>query len=367
MKAKPMRTKRKVNLMVKLRIGVVGTGNIFRFAHLPAWLANPETEIVAVCDAYRAGAQKVADEHGIPDVYEDYSELIARDDIDVVNVCTPNLYHSEVSVAALQAGKHVFCEKPDAINPAEAVKMAEAAKASGKVLMVMRNNRYRPVSRFLKSYVENGHMGEVYAGRCGWVRRRGIPGKGGWFTTKALSGGGPLIDLGVHMIDLAIWIMGNPKPVAVSGSVYTKFAHDDKSDSEHSAFGSKQANGTFDVEDLATGYIRFENGATLQVECSWASNIGEESRFVELRGTKAGFSLVNDDLKLFTEIEGTLCDVIPHVPRDSGGHKNNIYHFVDVVRGRAEPIFVPQQGVDVIKILSAIYESAQTGREVRLD
>lgn len=353
--------------MNKLRVAAVGTGNIFRSIHLPAWLANPEVELVAVCDAYRPGAQKIADDNGIKDVYDDYREVIARDDVDVINVCTPNLYHSEVAIAALQAGKHVFCEKPDAINPEEAVKMAEAAKASGKVLMVMRNNRYRPVSQFLRSYVDNGHMGEVYTGRCGWLRRRGIPGKGGWFTTKELSGGGPLIDLGVHMIDLAVWIMGNPRPVAVSGSVYTKFADTEQSDSVHSAFGSKQQGGTFDVEDLATGFIRFENGASLQIEFSWASNVETEGRFVELRGTKAGFNLFNDDLKLFTEIDGTLCDIVPKLPKDPGGHKSNINHFVDVVRERTEPIFVPQQGVDMIKILSAIYESAQTGREVRLD
>lgn len=353
--------------MSKLRIAAVGTGNIFRSVHLPAWLANPDVELVAVCDAYRPGAQKIADEHGISDVYDNYHDILARDDIDIINVCTPNLYHSEVAIAALKAGKHVFCEKPDAINPEEAAKMKAAAEESGKVLMVMRNNRFRPVSQFLRSYVENGHMGEVYTGRCGWLRRRGIPGKGGWFTTKELSGGGPLIDLGVHMIDLAIWIMGNPKPVAVSGATYTKFADTDLADSEHSKFGSKQAGGTFDVEDLATGFIRFENGATLQIEVSWASNVEQEGRFVELRGTKAGFSLHNDELKVFTEIDGTLCNVAPQLPKDSGGHKNNVNHFVDVVLGRAEPTFVPEQGVDMIKILSAIYESAETGREVRLD
>ena len=353
--------------MGKLRVAAVGTGNIFRSSHLPVWLSHPEAEVVALCDIDRAKAQKLADANGIKDVYEDYRDVIARDDIDVVDICTSNLYHSEVAIAALKAGKHVFCEKPDAINPQEAAKMAEAAKESGKVLMVMRNNRYRPVSQFLKAYAANGHMGEIYTGRCGWIRRRGIPGKGGWFTTKELSGGGPLIDLGVHMIDLAVWIMGNPKPVAVSGSVYTKFADTDLSDSEHSQFGDKKAGGTFDVEDLATGFIRFENGATLQIEFSWASNIEEECRFVELRGTKAGFNLYNDDLKLFTEIEGTLCNIVPNLPKDPGGHKANILHFMDVLAGRAEPIFMPDQGVDMIHILSAIYESAKLGKEIRLD
>ncbi|MDF2723359.1 MAG: oxidoreductase [Paenibacillus sp.] len=353
--------------MEKLRLAAVGTGGIFKSVHLPAWLAHPEVELVALCDVVREKAQKLADDNGIKDVYTDYRDVVARSDIDVVVICTPNLYHSEVAIAALNAGKHVFCEKPDAVNPEEAIKMAQAAEASGKVLMVMRNNRFRPVSQFLRNYVDKGHMGEVYTGRCGWIRRRGIPGKGGWFTTKELSGGGPLIDLGVHMIDLAIYIMGNPKPVAVSGSTYTKFAGSDISDSVHSGFGSKQAGGTFDVEDLASGYIRFDNGASLQIEVSWASNVEAEGRFVELRGTKAGCNLHNDDLRLFTEIEGTLCNVIPNLPKDGGGHKNNIFHFVEVVRKRAEPIFVPEQGIDMIKILSAIYESAQTGREVRLD
>jgi predicted dehydrogenase len=169
------------------------------------------------------------------------------------------------------------------------------------------------------------------------------------------------------MIDLALWFMGNPKPVAVSGSTYTKFAETELADSEHSAFGSKQAGGVFDVEDLAAGFIRFANGATLQIEFSWASNIEQETRFVELRGTKSGFSLINEDLKLFTEIEGTLCDIQPQIAKKGNGHGDNIHHFVDVVMGRSKPIFEPEQGVDMINILNAIYESAKLGKEVRLD
>ncbi|MBP1993688.1 Gfo/Idh/MocA family protein [Paenibacillus eucommiae] len=350
----------------KLKVGAVGTGSMFKGVHLPAWLLNSDVELVALCDTNIEVAQKIADEQGISDVYEDYRDMLARDDLDIINICTPNLYHSEVAVAALQSGKHVFCEKPDAVSAEEAVKMAEAAKESGKVLMVMRNNRFRSVAQFLKAYVEKGHMGESYTGRCGWIRRRGIPGKGGWFTTKELSGGGPLIDLGVHMIDLAVWFMGNPKPVAVSGAVYTKFAETELSDSEHSEFGSKNAEGIFDVEDLATGFIRFANGATLQIEFSWASNIEQETQFVELRGTKAGFSLNNEELKLFTEIEGTLCNIQPQISRKGNGHGDNIHHFVDVVMGRQEPIFKPEHGVDMIKILSAIYESAKLGKEIQL-
>jgi len=350
----------------KLRVGVVGAGNIFKAVHQPAWAAHPEAEVVAVCDVNPERAKEVAKSMGAEAAYADYKELLQRDDIDAIDICTPNLYHSEIAIAALNAGKHVFCEKPDAVNPEEAQKMADAAAASGKLLMVMRNNRFNPSSQFLKRFIEEGRMGEIYTGRCGWVRRRGIPGKGGWFTTKELSGGGPLIDLGVHFIDLSMWLMGDPKPVAVSGAAYTKFANDEISDSVHSAFGEKKADGTFDVEDLAIGFIRFENGATLQIEFSWASNVGEEMNFIELRGTKSGVSLKNGDLKIFSEAAGQLTDTAPVIKTQVQPHEENIKHFVDCLMGRAEPIIRPEHGVDMIKILTAIYTSAETGREVRL-
>jgi predicted dehydrogenase len=352
----------------KLKLGVVGVGNIFTSAHAKPLLEHPEVEIVAVCDINKERAEKVAKEYGIPSAYEDYRELLQRDDIEVIDICTSNLFHSEVAIAALQAGKHVFCEKPDAVSPEEAQKMADAAKASGKVLMTMRNNRFTPASSYLKRYIEEGHMGEIYTGRCGWIRRRGIPGKGGWFTTKELSGGGPLIDLGVHFIDLAVWLMGNPKPVSVTGATYTKFANNEVSDSVHSSFGEKKENGTFDVEDLAIGFIRFENGATLQIEFSWASNIGEEMNFVELRGTQAGISLKKGELQIFSETAGQLTNITPVLNTKGVGpaHGEHLKHFIEVVQQRAEPIILPEHGVDMIKILSAIYKSAETRREVLL-
>lgn len=350
----------------KLKVGVVGAGGIFQYVHADSLQRHPEVELVAICDIDGDKAQAVAKKYGISTIFTDYRELLANGGIDAIDICTPNLYHSEISVAALNAGIHVFCEKPDAINVQEALKMEEAAAKSGKVLMVMRNNRFRASSQFIKTFSDAGHMGEIYAGRCGWIRRRGIPGKGGWFTTKELSGGGPLIDLGVHFIDLALWFMGNPKPVAVVGSTYTKFADTSISDSEHSKFGQRSDSGVFDVEDLAMGFIRFDNGASLQIEFSWASNIEEDLNFVELRGTKAGVSFRNGDVTVYSEIEGTQTDTRPRVNHDTGGHTENINHFIDVVQGRKEPIFRIDQGVHLMKILSAIYESARTGTEIRL-
>lgn len=351
----------------KIRLGVVGTGRIFKMAHLQPLLDHPEVEIVAVCDLDKAKAEKIAEQIGISAVYEDYKELLKRGDLDAVDICTSNLFHSEIAVAALEAGIHVFCEKPDAVNPVEARKMADAAQKSGKLLMTMRNNRFTPESRFLKSYIENGHMGEIYTGRCGWIRRRGIPGKGSWFTTKELSGGGPLIDLGVHMLDLALWFMGNPKPVAVSAATYNKFTRTELSDSEHSEFGEKKANGSFDVEDLAIGFIRLDNGATLQIEFSWASNIETEVNFVELRGTQSGSCLAHGKLQLFTETNGQLSNVTPVMKKETLiQHGANLHHFIDCLFDRAQPTITPEQGVDMIKILTAIYKSAELGQEVRL-
>ncbi|MBD2868626.1 Gfo/Idh/MocA family protein [Paenibacillus arenilitoris] len=352
----------------KRKLGVIGAGGIFKAAHLKAWMEHTEVEAVAVCDINEGRAREIASLLGVDAVYTDYKEMLRQEELDIVDISTPNLYHSEIAIAALNQGIHVLCEKPDAVSPAEAQKMAAAAAASGRVLMAVRNNRFTPSSQFLKRYADEGGLGEIYTGRCGWIRRRGIPGKGGWFTTKELSGGGPLIDLGVHFIDLATWIMGNPKPVAVSGATYAKFAHNELSDSAHSAFGEKREDGVFDVEDLATGFIRFENGATLQIEFSWASNIEEETNFVELRGTKAGASLRMGELKLFGEAAGQLVDLSPVKTSGSAKqhHEGNIAHFVDCVQGRAKPIITPEHGVDMIKILSAIYESAASGKELHL-
>ncbi len=357
--------------MERLRIGIIGLGGIGKGAHV-AWYnmfpaLKERVEIVALCDIIVERAQEVQKKH-YPNakVYQDYKELLADKNVVAVDICTPNYLHSVIAVDAFAAGKHVLCEKPDAVSPQEQLKMKTASEKSGKTLMVIRNNRFALCSIKLKEMIEKGEMGDIYAGRCGWIRRRGIPGKGGWFTTKAQSGGGPVIDLGVHMIDLAIWLMGNPTPVAVSASTYCKFADNDASDSVNSMFGDKNEDGIFDVEDLAMGFIRFDNGACLQIEFSWASNIKEETNFVELRGSKAGFTWKNSKAEVFTEKDGEMVNKRVRTPMAPQGHPLNLLNFVEVVMDGKEPVYKPQQGQDMIKILSAIYESAQSGKEVRL-
>lgn len=352
----------------KLKVGLIGLGGICLGAHMPGYTQFDNMEIVAVCDINPEKLKIFREKYGLTNVAEftDYKELLECD-LDFVDICTPNYLHSIIAVDALNKGINVFCEKPDAVSVEEALKMKEAAEKSGKHLMVMRNNRYRDDSKYLKKFIEDGRMGEIYCGRCGWQRRRGIPGKGGWFTTKEQSGGGPLIDLGVHMIDLSIWLMGNPTPVSVSGCTYSKFADNDVSDSVNSSFGEKNSNGTFDVEDLAMGFIKFDNGACLQIEFSWASNVEKENIFVELRGTKAGSIMDNNGFRIFTETDGSLEDIYPKLTGPKlGAHARNIAHFADVLLNDAKPDFTPIQGTNMVKILEAIYKSAETGREVIL-
>lgn len=355
----------------KLRFGIIGCGYMFNAVHQYAFLESPDVEVVACCDIVLDKAVKSAEPFGISaeHCYEKFEDMLEKEELDAVDICTPNYLHSIISVAALNKGINVFCEKPDAVSVSEAERMRDAAEKSGKVLMVMRNNRFLNYSKFLKKYIAEGKMGEIYTARCGWRRRRGIPGKGGWFTTKAESGGGPLIDLGVHMIDLCVWLMGNPRPVAVSGATYCKFA-DNKADadSEHALFGEKKADGIFDVEDLAMGFIRFDNGCVMQIEFSWASNIEKEKTFIDLRGTKAGASTdtANGEFKIFTEVDNQIVDIVPRLPKEPIAHLQNIQHFINVLLGKEKPDFVPEQGVDIVKILEAMYTSAELGKEVLL-
>lgn len=354
--------------MEKIRIGMIGIGGMGGH-HFNCHLDNPRMEVVATCDIIAERAQNAAERAGLSmeHAYTDFKEMIDNEQLDAVDIATPNYWHSVIAVYAMDHGLHVFCEKPDAVSVEEANKMKEASERNNKVLMVMRNNRYYTNSAYLKKFIADGGCGDIYCGRCGWIRRRGIPGKGGWFTTKALSGGGPLIDLGVHMIDLSIWLMGNPTPVSVSGCTFNKFADDSaESDSEHSKFGDANDEGTFDVEDLAMGFIRFDNGACLQIEFSWASNIENENRFVELRGTKAGVTWCdNGKAKIFGEENGHLSDEVFSAGMGDG-HRAALLHFTRIILDGAEPDYVPEQGVNMIKILEAMYKSAETGKEVLL-
>lgn len=346
----------------KLKYGCVGTGGIADWKHLAGYSKICDVEIKAICDPNLTAAQKMAEKYSIPEVYKDYTEMLEKTELDFISVCTPNYLHAPVTIEALKRGIHVHCEKPIAMNAIEAQKMVDAKNKYNKKLMVALNNRFTNEAFFVKKYAEAGLFGEIYHAKCGWRRRRGIPSKGGWFTTKKLSGGGPLIDLGVHFLDLAMYFMSFPRAAAVSGATYSKFAENNCRNNW--SFGSEN-DGTYDVEDIAVGFVRFENGATIDLEFSWASNIEKDYAYCELLGTKGGASYRWGELKIFSEILDTNVDIIPdtNYPRNA---IDEFEHFIDCIRNDKEPMARPEEAVELMKVIDAIYESAETGKEVRL-
>jgi len=342
----------------RLRVGVVGLG--MGKGHVKGYQAHPRAEVAAVCDLNEALLKDKAAEFGVPETYTDAVTMFKKAGLDAVSIATPNKFHAPLTIAALRQGLHVLCEKPMAMNAREAQKMLDVAKAKKRNLMINFSYRFTSVSRALKAQVDAGVLGEVYFGRTVWHRRRGMPKFGGWFGIKELAGGGPLIDLGVHRLDLALWLMGYPEPVVVSGSAYNKLA----------AQAAKRANKPFTVEDLACGMVKFANGATLIVEASWALHIKHREHMVtRLCGTKGGLVQRNVDGKYQFEAEiytdepgGRFTRTIDQV---TAGEGNAMGEFVDSILEKRAPSASGEDGVKVMKILDGIYKSAATGREVR--
>lgn len=375
--------------MAKIKIGIVGCGFIANRKHLPMLLLHNDVEVVAFCDIIKERAEASAKEFGTADarVYENYQDLVARKDIDVVHVCTPNSTHSEISVAALQSGKHVMCEKPMAKTAAEAKAMLDAAKASGKKLTIGYQNRFRTDSQFIKKLCDQGDLGDIYLGKAFATRRRGVP-IWGVFMNKALQGGGPLIDLGTHALDLTLWMMDNYEPDVVLGSTFDKLA---KIGSPANS-GGPWDTAKYEVEDAAFGLVRFKNGATVTIESSWALNMLQTNEALTLLcGTKAGADMfppggpvlraadfqgaatynvrVNGEHggKLFVNNYAMGAAFIPGGrPEDFNGGFKEAQAWVKAVRGEAELVVKPEQAYTVTCILDSIYRSAAQGEAVKV-
>lgn len=345
--------------MNKLKIGIVGLG--IGKTHIRGYRTHPLADVVAIADIDAARLQSVGDEFDIPNRYPSLAAMLNDCQLDAVSIATPNKFHHPLTIEALQAGCHVLCEKPMAMSAAEAREMIAAAKLAGKRLMINFNYRFNPQSMALKAQVEAGALGDIYFARTLWHRRDGLPGFGGWFGKKALSGGGPLIDLGVHRLDLALWLMGYPQPVWVMGSTYN-------------AIGSakaKEAGVDFDVEDMAVALIKFENGATLEIEASWAAHIKEqEAMETRLLGTRGGMIQYNLnegyawDAEIHTRQNGAHFDLKLHPPLNAV--PPSMAHFVDTILNNATPIVRAEEGLLVMELLDAIYRSAKLGEPVKI-
>ncbi len=351
----------------KLKVGVVGVGNIAQ-SHIAAYLADPHAELYALCDINEERLKKNGEKYGITRLYTDVEEMVKLEELDAVSICTWNCAHAPCAIAALNAGKHVLCEKPMALNAAQAEEMKAAAERAGKLLMIGFVRRYGNDMHILKEFIDSDALGDVYYAKATYLRRNGNP--GGWFCDKARSGGGPLIDLGVHVIDFVRYAMGNPKPISVYAVTAEKLGNRANLKTEPPYLASDHVKGEkCDVEDLACAMIRFDNGAVLNVETSFSLNIEKPEGKIELFGDKGG-ACINPELKLFSEQNGYMTNVTLEAETALSFENlfhNEVSHFVDCALFGKTCKSPAEDGVQLMRILESAYASAASGHEVIIE
>ena len=362
-----------IKMTKKLKVAIIGCGGIANGKHMPSLSRLDNVEMVAFSDIEIEKAEKAAAEYGSEDakVYEDYKELLQDKEIDVVHVCTPNISHAEISIAAMEAGKHVMCEKPMAINSEEAKSMVEAAERTGKKLTIGYNNRFRPDSQYLHNVCDRGDLGEVYYAKAHAIRRRAVP-TWGVFLDEEKQGGGPLIDIGTHALDLTLWMMNNYKPKSVMGSVYHKLGQKENAANAWGPWDPEK----FTVEDSAMGFITMENGATIVLESSWALNtLDVDEAKCTLSGTEGGADM-KDGLRLngedlgktyTTKVDLGAGGVAFYDGKAESDSDLEARLWIDNIINDTEPVVKPSEALVVTQILEAIYESAKTGKAVYFD
>jgi len=354
----------------QLRVGVIGCGaGVF---HLEGYQEEPRAKVVALAGLDTDRCEMLSKKFDVPRVYRDYQDLLADDDIDAVSVAVPNVLHMPVALAAFEAGKHVLIEKPLARNAEEGVRMVEAAREHNKLLGISFQRRTRHDVRLLRDAVERGEFGRVYYSKAWWMRRSGIPGLGTWFTSKEAAGGGPLIDLGVHVLDMILYILGNPKVTSVSANTYAEIGPTGRGGWSLRRQKVTDTN-PYEVEDLATAFLRLEDGGTLLLEAAWASFTEMNDDFgVQLYGSEKGARMnshnyaLTETLDVFQGFGDTTMDAKPRlVARE--GHAQIIENFVSAILDGTPLSPDGQEGLDRVRLIDAIYRSAELGREIVID
>jgi predicted dehydrogenase len=358
-----------------IKIGIIGAGNMLSY-HVQGF-RKAGAEVAAVADPAPSVAARAAATWKIDQSFDSVQAMLAAcPELDAVSIIVPNKFHKELAVQALQAGKHVFCEKPPGLNATEVTEMIGAAESSGKRLQFNFNNRARPESQAMIAYLADGTVGRIDSAQAKWIRRTGIPGFGGWFTTKALSGGGPLIDL-LHMVDLALYFMGYPEPAHVLGQTFNRFITDKRFKGPWGI--PDRANGVTDVENAAHGFVTFKTGQVLSLQVSWAEMIRREEVSVVFQGEKAGGKVERlfgsdgldataiDTCELYVQENGRSVNrVIVPEPCEDMGRIASAANFIAALRGDEAPLNTPEQALKLMRIVDAIYASAATGKPVSL-
>ena len=345
----------------KLKVGIVGLGGIGRGPHVPIWAKHPDVEIVAMADIIPERAISAAEEYGVPHAFDDHRKLLKLKEIDAVDVCTPNLAHAPVVINALKAGKHVICEKPVSVTPKKIEAMILAARKARRKFAVIQNHRFTGIATALKRFIEAGHLGTPYYARAWAIRRNLLPTAPG-FTSRAQSGGGACMDIGVHCLDLAMWLLDFPEPVTVTGMATNKLAKAGDIPGEWGEWDKRK----IDVEDFACGMVRFKNGAMLSLESCWLGHLPDpEVMKCSIFGDKAGVTWPTGQVNTVTA--GVLVDAeLKPVRLPIESHEAEIHAFHKcIVDNKPVPV-TPEQSLKVIRILDGIYRSQKLGREVRV-
>ncbi len=349
--------------MEKIKVAIVGTGSISS-VHIKAYQQLENVELYAFCDINEERLNKKGKKYGITRLYSDEAQMLRElPELDALSICTWNSAHAPCAIMALDAGKHVLCEKPMATTLEEAVAMQEAARRNNRLLMIGFVRRFGHDCEVIRDLIHEDALGELYYGKVAYLRRHGNP--GGWFGDKTFSGGGPLIDIGVHVIDLARYLFGNPKPVSVYGATFSKLGARKHIKGEVDYVSSSTETYECNCEDLVSAMIRFENGAVLAVEASFEANLANNNR-IQLLGTKAGVC-IDQTMQITTEYNGYLADVEIDGKTDlnaADAFAGEIKHFVDCIADESKTCISPaEDGVALMQILTAIYRSAASGHE----
>jgi len=348
-----------------MKVAVIGCGTIANSAHIPSYMNNPEAEIVYFCDIIPERAEAAVEKYGCGQAITDYHVALNDPAIEAVSVCTPNNMHPIITMDALRAGKNVLCEKPAARTYAEVLEMQKVQHETGKVLNIGVVNRFNTAVNLIKQYIDSGKLGEVFHVYASFRSHRSIPGLGGAFTTKAIAGGGALIDWGVHYLDIVMYCCGDPAPVTVTGEAFCKLGVDMPNYvyKKMWAEDTKNLNGTYDVDDSVTGMIR-TSGPTITFNGAWAQNIGEQDTYIDFMGDKGGIRLTyGSTFKVYTAENGALVEYVPEL-KARNHFQNEINAFLDCIETRQKLPSHIDTVIITAKIMQAIYDSAQSHREI---